>query len=269
MHDWLDLIPLGFWLLVGVAGYFVLLPLPILFTQKMAASPQIVEYDAATSTPPRAIADYFARCAAGLRACGFRRLSSVALPDPVPNVRAILELYVHEANRDTAMVTAVFGIVPGTPTLQTRYVEFISDFPEHELRMIQTNNNLEVGAFPDMPDAPTFRFPHVVDVERLYRLHRELVDHHARTAAKSLPVLDRFHGDVTDYMRTKVIRESYERQVETGYLRYDRDRDCFRPTVSGAYKMTWKLMWPAKPLIQHGYRKDGRRLEAELLGVSG
>jgi hypothetical protein len=268
MLDWMDLAPLGFWLLVGGGAYFVVPPLLILFTQKMAASPQIVEYDATTSTPPPLIADYFARCAVGLQASGFRRLSSVALPDPVPNVRAILELYVHEANRDAAMVSAVFGIAPNTPTLQTRYVEFISEFHAHELQMIQTNNNLEVGAFPELPDAPTFRFPQVADAERLYRLHRELVERHARAATKSVPVLDEFHGNVTEYLRTKVLRESYERQVATGYLRYNRDRDCYVPTVVGAFKMTWKLMWPAKPIIQNRYRHNGRRLEEELLGVS-
>jgi hypothetical protein len=32
--------------------------------------------------------------------------------------------------------------------------------------------------------------------------------------------------------------------------------------------MTWKLMWPCKPVLQARYRKEGRRLEEELLGFA-
>lgn len=266
MLGWSTLVSWGFWLLIGVAAYFLLPPLLILATQKMAASPELFEYDAQATPPPPAIASYFERNAAGLQACGFRRLSSLALPNAVPNVRAVLELFVNDETLDVAMVTAIFGMAADGPPLQTRYVEFMSEFQAHELRMIQTNNNLEVNAFAELPDMPTFRFPHVSDVPKLYRLHQALVERHAPRAAKKLTVLDDFRGDVIQYLQTKVLRECYQRQVATGYLRYDPDRDCFVPTFFGAYKMTWKVMWPGKPLIQMRFRHEGRRLEEDLLG---
>jgi hypothetical protein len=211
VQDLPDLISLGTWLLVGVGVYVLLPPLLILFMQKMPASPQLFEYDAATTPPPAAIARYFETNRAGLEASGFRLLSSVALPNPVPNVRAVLELFVNDQTPDAAMVTAIFGVAPNAPPMQTRYVEFMAEFQAHELLMIQTNNNLEINAFAELPDAPTFRFPHVTDIERLYRLHRALVERDAPGAAKKVAVIDEFGGDVLDYLRTNVLRKCYER----------------------------------------------------------
>ncbi len=264
MPDWPEYAWWGFWIFVGIACYWLLPPLLILATQKMEASPELVEYDPEETPPPRSVARYFKEEREGLEGCGFRWLSSVLLPNPVPNVRAVLELYAHDRNSDAAMVTAIFGVSDTAPPMQARYVEFIAQFRGHDVTMIQTNDNRDVSAFPDSPDEPTFRFPHVKDVQKLYALHQALVDRHGGGARKYLAVLDEFRGNVAEYLRVRVLREGYERQVRGGMLRYDERRDCFVPTVAGAYRMTWKLLWPVKPLIQSRYWNWGKRLEKEL-----
>ena len=267
MDDLLTFAWWGMWIVVGIACYWLLPPLLILATQRMEASPQIVEYDREQTPPPRPVARYFQEKHEGLEACGFRRLSSILLPNPLPNVRAVLELYVHDRNSDAALVTAIFGVSNVAPPMQARYVEFIAQFRGHDVTMIQTNDNREVSAFPDSPGEPTFRFPHVKDVQKLYALHQALVERHGGGARKYLAVLDEFRGDVAEYLQVRVLREAYERQVQNGFLRYDEARDCFVPTFTGAYRMTWKLLFPVKQLIQARYRNEGRRLEQQL-GVS-
>ena len=249
---------------LSLAGaYFLGIPLLILVNQRMAANPEIVEFDE-SATLPEVVSDYFYACEQELTEAGFERAASIALPDPVPNVRAILQIYFHQPKSTACMVTAMFGLTEGGPPLQTRYVEFVTRFRGGELEMVQTNNSTEVNAFAEVPESPTFRLPHVTDVARLANYHEQLVDRTAPGTPRSLAMLDEFGGDVVEYLRVKAFKEAYERQVETGYLRYDSGQDCYRPTLGGAYKMTWKNLWPIKPLILARTRAAGKRLETEL-----
>ena len=252
------------WAVLSLAGvYFFGVPLLILTSQRMPANPEIVEFDDSTALP-EIVSDYFYECEHDLDESGFQRVASLALPDPVPNVRAILQIYINESQSTACMVTAMFGIAEVGPPLQTRYVEFVTRFGGGDLQMVQTNNSTEINAFADVPESPAFRLPHVTDVSRLADYHEQLVDRTAPGTPRSLAVLDEFGGDVVEYLRVKAFKEAYERQVETGYLRYDSGQDCYRPTLGGAYKMTWKNLWPIKPLILARTRSSGKRLESEL-----
>jgi hypothetical protein len=42
----------------------------------------------------------------------------------------------------------------------------------------------------------------------------------------------------------KVVVESYEEQVKFGRMRLDATEGVYRPTLVGAYCMTWPLLWP-------------------------
>ncbi len=252
------------WAVLGLAGaYFLGVPLLILVNQRMPANPEIVEFDD-SATLPEVVSDYFYECEHELTEAGFERVASLALPDPVPNVRAILQIYVNDPKSTACMVTAMFGIAEVGPPLQSRYVEFVTRFNGGDLEMVQTNNSTDISAFADVPESPAFRFPHVTEVARLADYHEQLVDRTATGTPRSLAVLDEFGGDVVKYLRVKAFKEAYERQVETGYLRYDSGQDCYRPTFGGAYKMTWKNLWPIKPLLLSRIRAAGKRLESEL-----
>lgn len=264
MEQWNEVLHSGIWVVVAVCGYWLVPPLLILVTYKMHGSPEVVEFDPDVTPPPTSVARYFAENRTTLEDCGFRRLASVVLPDPTPNVKAVLELFVNDQNQDAAMVSAFFVTGVGAASPPKRYVEFATEFPGGEFEELQTSNNIIVGAYPDLTKSPTFRFPHVTDVEQLYRLHQALLEREAGGSRKVLLVLDEFGGDVSEYLRVKVFRGCCERHVGTGYLRYNEPRDCFVATVFGAYLMSWKQMWPTKWIIQAGYARDGKRLERKL-----
>jgi hypothetical protein len=176
----------------------------------------------------------------------------------------VLELYVHDEDREAALVSAIYGITAQERPLEMRYVEFMAQFAGGDVRVVQTNNTSEVGSFPPLPQDLTFRFPHVADLDRLYRLHRALVRRHAGRQRRGLRVVEDFGGDATAYFREVVFRKAFQDQESTGYLRYNAVQDCWQPTLKGAYLMTWRELWPIKPMIRARVRRRGLRLEREL-----
>jgi len=252
--------------LAVAAAYYLLLPLLVLAKQRMRADAELLPFDPATAPMPPPLPQFFQNADAALTGLGFRRLGSYGLPDPLPNVQAVLHLYVHEPQRDAALVSSIYGVAAdGSTAVRTHYVEFFSRFSGGDVRAIQTNNSSELGSFPARPHNLTFRFPQVQDLGRLYRLHRALVGRHAPGAQKVLRVLEQYRGDASLYLREAVLRESYQEQETTGYLRYDAAQACWRPTVKGAYLMAWRELWPIKPLRRARVRAKALRLERELL----
>lgn len=245
--------------------YYFLLPLLILFKQRFSADVEIGVFDPQKTPPPPSLARYFAETDAELVECGFRRLASLALPAPVPHVIAVLQMYVHDGTRDAALVSVIFGVPEGpAKALELRYVEILSRFRDSDLEILHTNNANQVGSFPEVPEALTFRLPQVTDLRRLFSYHQALLQRHAPRATKCLRVIEEFDGDAVRYLREAAFRESYERHVRTGYLHYFAAQDCWRATVIGAYLMTWKELWPFKSALRTRVRRDGRRLEESL-----
>ncbi len=247
-----------------VAAWYLLMPWLIYFTQKMNGDPRIVLFDLEKSRPPQRTAHYLDEAGEVLMGLGYEPQPCVGLPDPMPHVKAILQLWIHPEDRDAALVSAIYGTNPQAgASLQIHYVEFLTKFVSSDIALIQTNNTATIGAFPELPNELTFKFPQVQDVGRLQRLHRRLVELHAPRARKTLPLVDEFHSDLPKYIR-HVLAESYRKQEATGYLQPVADSDAWRPTVRGAYLMTWSQMWPMTAFLKLQTRASARRLLAEL-----
>ena len=59
--------------------------------------------------------------------------------------------------------------------------------------------------------------------------------------------------------------ETHDAWVAAGYYRRDADGERLRPTWTGAVRVTWRLLWPVKPL----FRARRRRATRELLARHG
>lgn len=143
------------------------------------------------------------------------------------------------------------------------YTEFLSRFDADEVALIHTNNTTMIGSFPDLPNELAFRFPQVKDIQRLDRLHQKLVDRHAPSARKIVSLYDRHEGRVVSYIRS-VLLDGYRKQEGTGYLVYREYGNYWRPTVKGAYLMTWALLWPMKAILLGRMYRRARQLLREL-----
>ena len=74
---------------------------------------------------------------------------------------------------------------------------------------------------------------------------------------------EEFRGDAIAYLQSDMIEE-LERAVGFHYLRLDARAGIYRPTLKGAFLMTWREMWPIKAirLVQQARRE--RQLLTEL-----
>lgn len=247
-----------------VAAFYLLMPWLVFGTQRMNGDPQVVLFDMEKKRPPARVAEYFEETGEALLGLGYEPQPCVALPDPMPNARALVRLWVHPERRDAALVSAIFGTSEETiQKLQLYYTEFLSRFDADDVTLIYTNNSTMISSFPDLPNELAFRFPQVEDIARLDRLHRKLVDRHAPAARKIVSLNDQHQGRVVSYIRS-VLLDGYRKQETTGYLVYREYGNYWRPTPKGAYLMTWAQLWPMKTILLQRIYRRARRLLREL-----
>jgi hypothetical protein len=250
-----------------ILAYYFGLPLLIFFTHRCNEDFDIVPWNPLETRPPKAIFEFFHQNDQKLLALGFRSLGDYMLPNAMPNVQAVVRMYIHEANRDSAMISAIFGTMPDQKIMQVRYVEFVTRFANDNPKAVQTNNSPMPGCYAPVPGKLTFRFPHVRDTIALYRLHQAILKRHAPAGQKTLTVLEQYLGDAVAYLADTVLRGSYREQESLGILRYSPTERCWRATFKGAYSMTWKQLWPIKQIRWAGIRREAYRLERELATV--
>ncbi len=247
-----------------VAGFYLLIPWLIYFTQRMNGEPQIVLFDETKNRPPSRVAEYLDDAGETLLGLGFEPSPCVALPDPMPNVRAITQLWIHPERRDAALVSAIFGVsAEAAGNIQTYYTEFLSRYASDDVTLIQTNNAQMISAFAPLSNELTFRFPQVTSVRQLDRLHRKLTERHAPSGRKVVSLHDQHHGDLQAYIRWALI-DSYRKQEGTGYLVFQEAENSWRPTVKGAYLMTWSQLWPMSMLLKWRMHHQARHLIRNL-----
>ncbi|MBI3463336.1 MAG: hypothetical protein HY000_09795 [Planctomycetes bacterium] len=228
------------WGLAVVAVLYRALPLVIRFGIRMAAHPAFEAIDFRRLS--HGTAEFLLARIKCLIDLGFDEPILVRMPNPVPNVSTYLIMLINRSTGDKAMVTAIFGTAPGAPQLKTLYVEFSTRFETGEV--FDTLNSSELSAFPPGPETVRTQTPSVGDPQKLFRLHQFVMKKHGASGRKVVygP------GQALNYLKKTVLIESYEKQVDRGWLYYDDAADAYRPTLQGAYLMTWSLMQPFKAI---------------------
>ena len=266
--------PQGIWMVVGVITLLLVvvwywglrLPLVIYRTQRFNPAPTLQRFDLIETPPPGEAGRYFRSMDRQLKTLDFYQLDSLALPDPLPNVRALILIYCNDMTQDLATATMMYGIDVNTETvnLASSYVEFISCFDCEAPRIIQTNNAQMLGSFPQSRDVRTYRFPHVSKLERLFDLHCRILERDNPPGRKYFRLDREFQGGCAAYLKAAML-EAYEKQLATGYLTRDSENSSFRPTFIGALMMTWAQQSPLKEFLWNQVQTRALQLERELL----
>ncbi len=244
------------------AAYLTLPVILIYFMQRFRRDMQILPFDPKTVPGSKKMTRYFDESIEAMAEIGFECLGEYALPDLVPNAKAVAQIYRNVTTRETAMVNSIWGIANGSIVSRIQFVEFNCRFDHPEIHLIQTNNMTMPGAFPDDPHELNFRLPQMAQIEDLYTCHERLMERHAPHARRILRLDEEFQGDTQEFLRQAVLVECFDRQISTGYLQ--KTGLGWRPTVYGALLMTWKELWPFKPLRVAALKRRGLKLEAEL-----
>lgn len=233
---WWDDPTLYLWLVGFVAFYFLVTPLLVLINQKMSASPACDELQMHSLDPQ--LANFLMDKTNALYELGFDEPTLIHLPGAVSGVKAYLIMLVNRPAGDKVMVTAL--VAADVLTIQNCYVEFSTRYATNQC--VDTLNSTELSAFQQSPENIRTQVPSVNDVKELYRLHQYMMKKSNITAKKVLYE----PGQAISYLNEYALRKSYDKQVEKGWLSYDAAGDCYRPTVKGAYLMTWGQLQPMK-----------------------
>lgn len=248
-----ELTEIALWV-AGIAALFYLgMPLLIRFQQVLPANPELEELD--LRRVDRGVGRFLRTRTEALLDLGFAEPVLLRIPEPAPNVTAYLILVVNRATGDKAMATALIGTGPAP--IQTWYVEFSTRYDAGAV--FDTLNTAELNAFPPGRQTVRTQAPSVQDPAELYALHRYVME--TRPADGSPWVFP--PGEAIEYLLEYAFGQSYEEQARRGILYYDRRSDSYRPTLYGAYRMTWGLLPPFKQLRVLAMRRRERRLLAE------
>lgn len=255
------------WLIVPVlltTAFYLLMPWLVYFSQKMNGRPKLVPFELEKKKLPKRVEKYLRETGDALTGLGFEPQPCIAMPDPLPNVTAISQLWTHSREKTASLVSLIFGMEDGSGTnLSIFYTEFVNRYHDEDIALIQTNNSTERGAFAELPTELTFRFPQVKNIEQLHRVHQTLVKRHQPNLRPYISLFERYDGDVLRYF-LGILVEGYRDQEGTGYLFHDAENEQWRPTVKGAYMMTWRLLRPMSTWIRARMRRQAARILAEL-----
>jgi hypothetical protein len=242
------------WLLMLIPLFYLGAPLLIRFQQRMNAHPEFetLEFDQLKPS----VARFLEKRTDDLLDMGFREPTLVHLPDSMPNVTSYLVMLVNRRTGDKAMVTVILG--HGPVPRRTSYVEFNTRFENGEV--FNTQNSSELTAFPPGPTTVRTQVPDLRDPQELYELHRFVMDQHGAEGPKELYE----RGEALDYLQRFAFTKVYKQQVKRGWLYYDEDADCYRPTLLGAYLLTWGLLQPMKAIRKIALRNRAAKVLAEF-----
>ena len=212
---------------------FVISPLVIYCTLRMPGHPEFSRINP-ESFPDEVLA-FFNLNTKDLEKEGFTKVLDAVQTGSATDPTAYIRLLVNQNAGDEAMCVYSEIKVKNTKHIE-KYVEFCSEFSSN--KEISTNNSNMPAVFKQVPEKQVFKFPNISDLHRLYEIHTretgKFVDKYSR---KILPPKGRELERLTDSMI-----KDMERQVRMGYFYLDRPARVYRPTLKGAYFMTWDVI---------------------------
>ena len=252
---------------------FLVSPLIVRFSQRMTARSGFELMD--WNRVPAEAQKYLQENGQALMALGFHPAAYLYGSGLTANVLPLLVVSINRQTGDKAMTSVFYAGAGGVMKLKTRYVEFTTWYADGS--SVDTNTNGSLGAFIPDPKHPTYRFPDVTDVAQLLALHQRLTQDmeyrlrgdwppavtpqgftHRVAVPGTIKMLPKPGEEVEDLV--EVMIDGYERQCRAGRLHYDAGAGAYRPTLRGAYLMTWGLLWPVTVLRRAGRRRRAARL---------
>lgn len=225
-------------------------PLVILFTQRQNANPQMQSYGTQLPNPKF---QFLSATAAQMQDLGFELVGYFGYIGQTRIANAYIVYLVHRKNGDIAMA----GIMEAHGSLQAQMVEFATRFVDQS--SITTGNSRTPSIYIRPRNKPVYRFPWIADPKRLYEIHQQVILRDKLGMAKEPILPGEEHERLLDGMRREM-----KDQLKTGILRLDSSGNYYRPTLFGAYTMTWKLLFPVKQIRGAIRESAARRLEKSL-----
>jgi hypothetical protein len=250
------------WFSVVFGITYLISPVLMYFRLKMSADPALQPFDPLQTPDPKAVGAFFTASRANMEKLGFQFLGYFTPSNLTAKAQFYMAVYKNPQTLDHAMSNAIFIMVGDEFQLKSTSVEFTSKF-ENDFS-IDTNNGPEPGIFGSMPSRKVEKLPGARNSQEIYGVHRHLVGLYPRLKR----INSTLDEDPAKYLKEMLIK-GYSLQVPRGYLKLDEAKHCFRPTVKGAFLMTWRLLWPVKPIRKWALRRRARHLVREAFREGG
>jgi len=251
-------IQIVFWfLLLLIPAYYLGMPLVIRFQQRVAAHPNFTPLDFYQLSP--VMSQFLMSRTKCLFDMGFEEPTLVQVPNAVPHVSAYLIMLVNRPAGDKAMVSVV---VSEQAAMQACMVEFNTRW---DTGQVFNTHNIPELLWPPEPMSVRTQVPSLQDPRKLYQLHTFIMNKHGLAGKKVL------YGpeEALDYLARFAFREPCEEKVRRGWYYFDPAKDCYRPTLKGAYLLTWGLMQPFKAFRKLALLRRERKTLEEFEQAGG
>lgn len=236
-------------ILVLVLALYVGAPLAVRLSLKQPARPRAVLVDAATLTP--AVGGFLQTRALEIEKLGFERVPYYEV-DLGPNGIAYVCRLIDRANGDMAHATALCAR-SGEP--RVKYAGFVTRWASGS--HAETTNS---PVFSDLlPRPPYVRVRQVQEdsLAKLLAIHRGLAAETEKGSRKVLPE----PGQEGEQLARAIV-EPLETAAKAGTMALSADGAFYRPTLRGAFVMTWRMLPPLRQLASAARAREERRLKA-------
>lgn len=246
-------------LFLVAAVHYISAPLMVRATQKTKAAVDPVEIS--PQDFPTKLAVFFETQARALEQIGFRRIAYIKIPESTTGAGARIDSYVvimlNRTTGDRASIVAILNVASGVEQVTTQYVELSTRYPDG--RMFDTLNSPQLGAFGRIPSETKTRVPDEKDPRLLYALHRFVI---SRNNVAGRPIACDENTVAEWFAKERV--DSLDGQVQCGRYYLSKRTNEYRPTLKGAFLMTWSLMWPISYFRRAAMERRARKTRQEF-----
>jgi hypothetical protein len=239
-------------LLLFVAILYIGVPLHIRFSHRHAANPQFRAFKFANIDP--SLSQFFIAYVNDFFDLGFDEPTLVQIHGASPHTNSYVIMWLNRPKGDKAMLVAVVAPSFGRKLV---YIEFSTRYESGEV--FDTSNSSEL-LFPPGRETIRTQLPQVHDPRLLYQLHSHVMGKHHISGKRVLYE----PGNALDYLARSVLIKSFEKYTRRGLMYYDEGNNCYRPTLKGAFLMTWLLLEPIKTFRKAALWRKARKIVEEF-----
>jgi hypothetical protein len=230
-------------LLAAAVGFpWILSPIKMKQIHWTTADPHYEPLDVPSEQIPQPVKESIGAISPQLESLGFTNRGHFRISGSVPNGGAHVTLFENRQSRQYAKLFSTLITAGGVPTVKTTALAFFTDFDDG-LTLVTANNRTRPLTPRIRAHDGSLAVPWISDPRKLNEIHNACISHFGNDASRvDVPI-----KDPTDFLRKSHLKET-AKFAESGYYQLDEDARVYRLTWRGAILMTWKLLWPIKPI---------------------
>ncbi|MGH8492876.1 MAG: hypothetical protein ACRERR_07190 [Moraxellaceae bacterium] len=178
-----------------------------------------------------------------LLAMNFAYLGSSQLT--LSHAKTFVSLYRHDNGLVATVATSANAMQ------EVNMLEFTQVYADGSV--LSSNNSTQLGIFPALPYKQCYRLPAIRDARAL--MQAALLLRKQRPGELATLSAGREFEEIADFLNRE-----HQDLLRKGYFASALRPDGLRGlSLKGAYLMTWKLLWPTRPWLDAGQRRQGIR----------